>query len=233
MAIKIHFVGICTHVTERNESHRVVLVRADNGAYLNKKKIAPHIPKLRIDPNDITRIEGEGDGLEPTDVPGSWIIRGVAFELEGATDQSFARHSTFGDVPRLESPSRPGPASQVVDGEQAACYFDLRSGTMRAEQAVPSRAWQAVVDVETGPEPALKVTRFWDRKESRFFLKPNASITLEHTGYQRGDSDFDFLLHYRLLEDVPADAKVPKEEKAMMKKEPGDISIGCSNSQYP
>jgi hypothetical protein len=235
MAITIRFVGICTHITARNDNtHRVVLVRADHGAHLKEDAaIPPHIPKLIIDPADVLGIDGYPHGLEPMGPAGQWRIQGVLFKVDGATGDSIVRHDSFKDnVPRLKSHSRPGPSSEVIDGEQAACYFDLEKGVIHATQA-PTQAWEAHAAVETNDEPALRLTCFWNRAVSRIRLRPGATVVLEHTGYAHGESDHDYLLHYRVLEHVPGDAEVPPERKRTVLGTPGDISIACSNSQYP
>ena len=66
MSLTVHFTGICTHVPGTGGMHRVVLVRADNGANINDAALPPHIPVLRIDPADIAGIDGSLDGLLQT-----------------------------------------------------------------------------------------------------------------------------------------------------------------------
>lgn len=233
MAITIRFVGICTHITARNDnSHRVVLVRADNGANIHGAAIPPHIPKLRIDPAEVVGIDGYPHGLEPLGPAGQWNIRGVSFKVEGATGDAVDRHQSFGDVPPLESDSRPGPSDEVIERGQAACYFDLEKGVIHAIQA-STGAWETEAIVETDGEPALRVTCFWNGSVSHIRLQPGATVVLEHTGYLHAESDKDYLLHYRVLQSVPKDAKVPPGKKRLATWKPGDISIACSNSQYP
>jgi hypothetical protein len=230
MAIAVQFVGICTHLNALfggQKTHRVVLVRADNGAFVNEARIPPHIPKLRIDPKDVTFIEGYPFGLEPAGAAGTWLIRGVSFSLEGTKDESVTRVEEFGKVPRLRSRSKP-----VEDLERiAACYFDFTGGTLTAQK--PGAAFEAIMTVKTTRKPVLVVQCFWNREVTRIGLRPEATISVEHTGFQGGDSDKDFLLHYLVFPSVPKDAPVPPEDKSALKERPGDISIGCSNSQYP
>ena len=233
MAITIRFVGICTHITARNDnSHRVVLVRADNGANFYGAAIPPHIPKLRIDPADILGIDGYPHGLEPLGPDGQWLIRGVSFTVAGATGDPIARHESFNGIPPLKSSSRPGPSSAVIDAEQAACYFDLEKGMIHAYQA-PTDAWETEAIVETNGEPALRLTCFWNRSVSHIRLRKGATVVVEHTGYLHSESDNDYLLHYRVLERVPEDAEMPPRKKRPATGIPGDISAACSNSQYP
>ncbi len=232
MAITIRFVGICTHITARNDdTHRVVLVHADHGAHLNEACIPPHIPKLIIDPVYVRGIDGYPHGLEPLGPAGQWRIQGVSFTVGGAQGDPLAR-SDFAKIPLLKSKSRPGPSSLVIDDEQAACYFDLDKGVIQAKQAATG-AWETEATVETNDEPELRMTCFWNRAASSIRLRPGASVTVEHTGYLHCDSDKDYLLHYRVLEHVPKDAELPPEEQRAATRPPGDISIFCSNSQYP
>src|SRR5258708_21622201 len=94
-------------------------------------------------------------------------------------------------------------------------------------------AWEAEAIVETNETPALRLTCFWNRSVSRIRLQPGATVVLEHTGYLHAESDNDYLLHYRVLERVPNDAKVPPTKTHSLTENLGDISAACSNSQYP
>lgn len=233
MSITVRFTGICTHVTPPGlGKHRVTLVDAHNGAFIQDKKIPPHVAKLTIKPEYITGTRGDLDGLE-AEGESVWRLRGVFLELQGTTGEPFHTDEAC-DIPRLSAPDpEVSVSSEVTLGEQAACYFDFERGLMSSGKT-PHRAIMSVIQVEPGPEPALYVRCFWNRKESWIQLAPNAVIDVEHVGTQHGDTDDDFLLHYRVFEAVPTDPFVPHEtEKRSMNKNPNDISIGCSNSQYP
>lgn len=234
MSITVRFTGICTHLTElASKKHRVVLVRADNGAHLNDAAIPPHIPKLRIAPEHVLSITGYPHGLEPLGPDGLWQIRGVSFHLEGVLGDGVQRDGSFSDVPRLACDSpRPAASYEVTHNEQAACYFDLHTGTIIATHDSDYAPYNTEVTVEPGEGPTLVATCFWNRKSAYFHLAQDAVIDFEHTGHQKGDTDNDYLLHYRILENVPADAKVP-HNPTRVNGHPGDVSIGCSNSQYP
>src|ERR1700759_3631992 len=111
MSVTVHFTGICTHISRLGTdaaptSHQVVLVRADNGAFINGKKIPPHIAKLVIDPADIIGIDGYPHGLEPTGEAGAWRLRGVQLAVEGVqkTQQPpFQFDDSYQLIPRLTS----------------------------------------------------------------------------------------------------------------------------------
>jgi hypothetical protein len=236
--ITVRFTGICTHVRflgeGQNALHRVVLTRADHGAFLNGARIPPHIATLRIDPADIAGIDGYPYGLETLGPVGAWRLCGVTLSLEGGTG-TFTRDPNFDLVPRLETESKVKPelSSEVTEHGQAACYFDLSSGHLSAvEPAQKGDAINAVLQVETTETPGLRVTCFWNGESSLIRLRPDALIDVEHTGYPHSESDQDFLLHYRVLVSVPEDAKVPPESKSTANPH-GDIRVGCSNSQYP
>jgi hypothetical protein len=243
MSLTVRFTGICTHLRNLGlgenapSSHRVVLVRADQGAFIQNDafpdgaKIPPHIPKLKIDPADIVSIDGYPYGLEPTGQAGVWRLCGVHLTLEGTTEE-FWRDTTCTDIPRLETAATaPGISSEVVAQGQAACYFDIHNGKLSSYKTAHDARFALL---ETASDaPGLRVKSFWNQESCLIRLRPGATIEIEHTGYQQGDSHQDFLLHYRVFSDVPSDAIIPPEPKSERNKIPGDISIGCSNSQYP
>jgi hypothetical protein len=236
----VKFTGICTHVTRPVSeispvTYRVVLVHAEDGAYINGKKIPPHIPMLKLDPADIVSIEGYPYGLEPMLHAGVWRLCGVQLTLEGVTDHARQPDPAYNsEVPRLTklTPDAPSLSEDVVSGGQAACYFDIGYGRLSAE-TIEQGAIAAVLKVDTTSEPALRVFCFWNRESSLIRLRPGATIHIEHTGGQIGDSDYDFLLHYRVLKSVPGDAKVPAGKEKPRGSHPSDIGGGCSNSAYP
>jgi hypothetical protein len=236
MTITVQFTGICTHVkTLGGRNHRVVLVRADHGAFLNDAPIPPHIAKLKIHPDDIVSIEGYPYGLQPLGAPGVWQLCGVHLTLEGTKDKPIQRDSSFDKVPRLsmsgDSPI-PSISNEVTTRGQAACYVDLDKGILTADKP-KSGAVTTTLTVGTTRSPALRVKAFWNQKSSLITLKPGAAIAIEHTGYEQGDTEKDFLMHYRIFEWVHPDAKIPPKAMRAVSRIPGDISVGCSNSQYP
>ena len=134
---------------------------------------------------------------------------------------------------KMEGDDVPQMSMEVVTKEQAACYFDLNGGKLSSWKtehgAIMSR-----LEVETGDAPALHVKCFWNRTTSTIRLHPGAAIEISHVGTQDGESEKDFLFHYRVFDWVHPNAYVPPEaRKHAMNKAPGNISIGCSNSQYP
>src|SRR5258708_30044299 len=89
MSIVVRFTGICPHVPRAGQrGSRVVLIQAGNGAFINGKRIPPHVPTLMIKPADIVRMEGgmrlDGypHGLEPTGDLAIWRLCGVQLNLE-------------------------------------------------------------------------------------------------------------------------------------------------------
>lgn len=231
MTITVQFTGICTHVTPPGHGkHRVHLVEARNGAYLNEKRIPPHIPKLIIDPKYITSPDQDVPGLERTEHAGTWILRGVSLELTETSGDAFHQDENC-DIPHMSTEDHSiAVSSEVTLNEQVAAYFDFEHGVLKSTKV--EEAIVGVVEVETSATPALHVKCFWSREDSYIQLKPDAKIDVVHVGTVHGDSDADFLLHYRVFDSVPEDAFVPKKTTSK-NKAPGDISIGCSNSQYP
>ena len=235
MSITVDFTGICTHMLAMGGFHRVVLVRADNGANLNEHPLPPHIPLLKIPLDQIAGFDGGLDGLEPVR-NGVWRLCGVQLTLDGVTEQTLTRLDSFADIPHLKTKDEtpvPPTSEEVVMKEQAACYFDLSAGKLSSTKtqygAIMSR-----LEVESGDEPALQVKCFWNQKTSTIRLRPGAAFEISHIGTQDGESEKDFLYHYRVFETVHPNAYVPPEpHKRAMSKAPGNISIGCSNSQYP
>lgn len=235
MSLTVHFTGICTHIPGTGGMHRVILVRADYGAYINGAPLPPHIPMLRIHPSWIDSIEGDLDGLVQ-ETGGSWRICGVQLTLDGlAAPQALTYDESFGRIPHMSMPddeSVPALSLEVLNNEQAACYVDLFAGRLSSKET-EHKAIMGRLDVETGSAPKLQVKCFWNQKTSTINLVDGATIEIEHIGIQDTDSDKDFLFHYRVFDWVHPRAFVPPEEKSRMNLPPNSVSIGCSNSQYP
>ena len=242
MSITVKFTGICTHVNRPGQGgSSVVLVYAENGAYINEKKIPPHVPTLHIRSEDIVRTEGNmrddghPHGLEPTDKEGVWRLCGVRLKLEGTVGPLFRQE--LADIPKLSSEEDSAliqaVSFEVTAKEQASCYFDIEQHGRMTSDRTEHGAIYAILNVDTTETPALRVTCFWNREWALIHLRPGATIDVMHVGkYYGEESDDDYLLHYRILTDIPSDAGVP-EPKKTSNRLPGNISIGCSNSQYP
>jgi hypothetical protein len=235
--ITVNFRGICTHVTV-DAQQRIVLVHAEDGAFINGAKIPPHRPLLKIDPRDIVGTDGPLYGLQATAQDGVWILRGAQLEILGGLDLVYASDASFKDtVPHLTALTHDAPllSDDIVRNGNAACYFNVNGGKITATRQ-PRGAVTTQLTVDTNDKPALSVLCFWNRETHQIFLKPGATISIEHDGNQLGDTDQDFLLHYRVLTAIPKDAGVPKDPKVPPRLEGEiffDISAGCSNSQYP
>jgi hypothetical protein len=203
MSITVRFTGICTHVTREGQEGSSVVLV---------------------------------HALDPTGVEGVWRLGGVRLNIEGAVGPSFHRDSSFEDVPKMkteEFAAAQDVSYEVTVNEQAACYFDIEHGRMSSDETEHG-AIRATLHVETTETPALRVTCFWNRESVLIHLRPGATIDVMHVGKFHGEeSDNDYLLHYRIFTTVPPDAWVPEHKKNRSNRSPGDISIGCSNSQYP
>ena len=239
MSLTVHFTGICTHIPGTGGMHRVLLVRADNGAHINDTPLPPHIPILRIDPDQIKSIDGSKDGMLQLHA-GAWRLCGVQLTLDGLTTPQELRYDDssdngFGKIPHMKLPEEgpvPALSVEVTDNEQAACYVDLYAGTLSSVETA-YKARMGRLDVETGDAPRLQVQCFWNKKSSTIHLVEGATIHIEHMGTIGADTDKDFLFHYRAFDWVHRDAYVPSEPKTALHRPPGSVSIGCSNSQYP
>jgi hypothetical protein len=233
MSLTVHFTGICTHVPGTGGMHRVILVRADNGAHINDAPLPPHIPMLRIDPAHIAGIDGNLDGLLQTHA-GAWRLCGVQLTLGGTAEpQELTYDESFDRIPHMKMPDDdavPPLSLEVLNNEQAACYVDLHAGKLSSIET-EQKAMMGRLDVQTAGAPVLHVKCFWNQRTSAIRLRDNATIHVEHMGITDTDSDKDFLFHYRVFERVHPDAYVPPKPKANLP--PGSVSIGCSNSQYP
>ena len=240
MSVQVKFIGICTHLDNVNGKHRVVLVHAEHGAYINTRSIPPHIPKLRVKSGDIiSEPAGPIEGLKDLGIDGEWRewqLCGAELMMENPKGQSTEPEPSYGDVPKLSALTKqaPGLSAEVTVKGQAACYFDIEGGRMSSD-STEHGAIYAIWNEDSNERPVLRVTPFWNRDSITLIpLRDGAQIEITHTGKQQGDSPYDFLLHYCILNDVPGDAKVPDEnQKLNMPKNPNDITMGCSNSGYP
>jgi len=139
MSITIQFSGIVTHLTLQGaqpntpKSDRVVLVRADHGAFVHEKTpIPPHIPMLVIDPKYVAGIDGYPYGLETTGRPGAWRLCGVDLQLENVLpDQPFVPLE-FDKVPRLATGQAPQRRDEDILRENIACCMVLSHGRLTA-----------------------------------------------------------------------------------------------------
>jgi hypothetical protein len=233
MTVTVDFTGICTHTRTSGGTHRIILVRADNGDKINSASIPPHYPYLQIKPRFISGIGGNLDGLQQL-TPDTWRLCGVNLSMKGVTDESLVYDDTFGNVPHLDMPDAPDRREnlKVLTGNDAACYFDFTKGTLRSSKTRHG-AHTASLALNTDTSRALEVTSFWNGSVSTIYLEDDAQIEIMHMGLQYGDTDKDFYLHYRIFEEIDASAVIPDEPKSRVQLPPGSISIGCSNSQYP
>src|SRR6185503_3653476 len=137
------------------------------------------------------------------------------------------------DVPSLTklTPDFGALSKDVVFGTNAACHFDINSGTFRGVQA-PRGAWYMLVDITTTDDFAvLAIEDMAGNGVGTLTLTSGSSITISNSGDKdTGDADFDFLLHYLTAQVLPFDAKIPPIV------DPGSgegLGPGCSNSNFP
>jgi hypothetical protein len=229
--LNVYFVGVCVHVREVAEAtHRVVVLNASNGDTIHRRQIEPHRAKLDI-------------GAVGTPAP-----NGVIYTIANATtrivdyDPSFERC-----IPRLAEFTKekdlPALSDAVVHGKdktRAAAYFDA-VGTFFGE-VTSGGASVARLVVKTDGPPRLRVSPF----ESDLFPEETVSLSdsdtdtvtiaiLNVADRASAENDFDFLLNFRILENIPEDAWWPTEPRQCKasNRDYGSIGPGCSNSAYP
>lgn len=249
--ISVYFVGICTFMQDIEEKipgarRRVVLVNARVPAVINETVIPPHIPTLRIAAGDL-----EVNGVPATTENGcvlQWELHGCKIEIVDAVGELEHDESFECCVPHLKvlTPGADGISTPVVLGAESAetsCYFDLTAGQLSAG-LVAEGAAVSVLKTQTASEnPVLRIQRFRSDDVQEFRLRSGAQVALMNVGLEgmAGDDPTDFLLHYKVVENVPGDAAVPTQSAPCCRPLPKNyivplrlgISPGCSNASFP
>jgi hypothetical protein len=232
--LTIYFVGICSHLRpdspESTDPHRAVLVNAREGH--PPRGIQPHHPRLLVRSED--------------------IITGTIPPLTGVTitvrdrDAKPNYSEEFGRcIPHLMSYTQElvevNPDVTVErNPARTAGFIDVHGGIWNAGVDEKGAA-VAYVKIQTDTEDvALNIKPFDDSMVHDLVLKDNAEIQVENTGRSFGDHDHDFLLHFLIMNRIPADARWPEQGDLTCQALPrplpwdgGTIGPGCSNSNYP
>jgi hypothetical protein len=249
--ISVYFVGICTFMQDIHEQipgvrRRVVLVNARRPEVINGTTIPPHIPTLRIAAGDL-----EVNGIPATTENGcvlQWELHGCKIEIVDAVGELQHDETFECCVPHLKvlTPAADGVSTSVVlaaESAKTSCYFDLTAGQLSAG-LVAEGAAVSVLKAQTASEtPVLRIQRFRTEDVQEFRLRSGAQIALMNVGLEgtTGDDTTDFLLHYKVVETVPADAAVPTTAAPCCRPLPKNyivplrlgISPGCSNASFP
>jgi len=250
--ITVYFVGICTFMQDVDEHlagvrRRVVLVNARRPQVINGTKIAPHVPTLRIAASDLVV-----NGVPATAENGcilEWELHGCKIDIADALGELEHDESFECCIPHLKvlTPDADGVAADVVlagESNEASCYFDLTAGQLSAGLVANGAAVSVLKTRTASDSPILRLQQFHSEDVQEFRLRPGAQIALMNVGLDglAGDDTTDFLLHYKVVRDVPANAAIPTAPAACCRPLPpsyivpgGSLGLGpgCSNSSFP
>jgi hypothetical protein len=249
--ITVYFVGICTFMQDVEERlpgvrRRVVLVNARVPQVINQTKIPPHIPTLRIAASDL-----EVNGVAATTENGcilQWELHGCKIEIVDALGDLQHDESFECCIPHLKAltPHADGVSTSVVLGaesEETSCYFDMTGGELSAGLVASGAAVSVLKARTAGDSPILRIQQFRTDEVQEFRLRSGAQIALVNVGLEgtEGDDTTDFLLHYKVVENVPPNAAVPTIPAPCCRPLPRSyimplrlgVGPGCSNASFP
>lgn len=257
MGISVSFLGICTHVWWEGMTPRVILTNATERINMGGQDIEPHVAKLRIAAKDIVDIDSlpwPSDSLawpamsEPIV---EWQLDGVRMGIDNGTTSPSKDPEHFHCIPSLQNLLGPevklGPPSQAAveegDPRLASCIFDVHCGVVSGGALRTNGAVFGMLRTETNGQPRLRIAPFGSATPKIVTLRDGAEITITNLGAaERNDGRFDFYLHYRLAETLPAVLISPEITgddcvvNAFSRTWPpgfGSVEAGCSNSNYP
>lgn len=161
----------------------------------------------------------------------------LALDVEGSGPTYEHAYRTCIQRVKEYAPDLPSLSEDVVkNGAGVAAFFDVAAGVFSA--GVDHGASVAVLTVVTEQAPTLKITPFGGPTESKQ-LQDGAILQIANIGHEaHDDKPHDFLLHYKIAQDVPADATWPTRGKTLcgwvIPPYPHNtVGPGCSNSDYP
>jgi hypothetical protein len=218
MKVHVHFVGICTHRTDKfplpqgilgpvtqpaGTELSVVLVNASLGANIGGTPIPPHQAMLIVDRRFLASVpetvHGATTGTE------GWMLHGVELEVINNAQNELTVTPDYYLMPSLTASADAGTLDLdqlVVRDGGAAAIFNTTGGTLDAFQH-SSEAVVGRITIETTGAPILRLTRKWDGKKTDVKLhkavidgkKQDPVIAISNTGIDT-DESVDFLLHY-------------------------------------
>jgi hypothetical protein len=238
MAIRVEFIGICTHIREVEGlavPHRVVLVNArEETSFKDKGKIPPHDTLLRI--RGVRGAAQLPNGAEPWV---SWSLEGVRLSIAPAKADAKVSYKRW-DIPSLGELGLDGILPQVLrpagDPDVMTAMFDVTcDGTF--ESVCHDKAQGAVLTIDPGPAPKLVAAMLGIGTETSIGLETDAVIQIQHVArHHRPDHGSHFFLHYLIGgKELPENAKDFQKECRGGPTLSGPIGLGpdCSNSGYP
>jgi hypothetical protein len=248
--ITVYFVGICTFMQDIEEHvpgvrRRVVLVNAREPEVINNTVIPPHIPTLRIAASDL---EVNGVPATSNGCVLEWELHGCKIEIVEPLGELQHDETFECCIPHLKvlTPDADGVSASVVlaaESKEASCYFDLSAGQLSAGLVANGAAVSVLKAQTAAGSPVLRIQQFRTENVQEFRLRSGAQIALMNTGLEgvTGDDTTDFLLHYKVVENVPDNAAIPTSPATCCKPLPpsyivsGQLGLGpgCSNASFP
>ncbi|HYI08723.1 MAG TPA: hypothetical protein VEK57_06605 [Thermoanaerobaculia bacterium] len=235
MKVHVHFVGICTHRTDKfplpqgifapviqppGTEASVVLVNASYGANIAGNPIPPHQAMLIIDPRFIASTPDKVHGT--TTVSGGWVLQGVEMEIVNNAQRELTVTPDYYLMPSLTTSADVGALHLdrlTVDDGGAAAVFRTTGGTLDgfqySDEAVLGR-----FSIETDGRPKLRITPSWNPDKSTEITLQSAIIggkeldpviAISNTGID-DDESFDFLLHYGATTWTPTRMVTPRSD---------------------
>jgi hypothetical protein len=234
MTTTIDFMGICTHLPMPPD-HRVVLVNGTSGLRVDgdirvageQKPIAipPHLATIEFCKGEF---KGTFGGI-PIELGRKYPLTGLHVHQRENFDLPLLYSRSWSDMPKLTRHAQAFSWSlsrDVTEYGRVSAYIEVRGGTFGTKTEATGMVY-AQLQIE---EPAqLEFMRIWNGK-SIGVIEPRKDahiIIRNEPETPAGETDLDFLLHYRIFEALPFQITPPKSTGL-----PGP-SAGCSNSLYP
>jgi hypothetical protein len=245
----IQFVGICVHVDQTHfpllqSQHRVIFLANPTRLNIDPRNpdvfVDAHKPKLFLmlpQTIDLDCVSSNGAG-------DTYDLNRVSLQVANAKPP-FATDATLGIVPHLtELGAGEANTGVILDGDDpVGAYFDIDAGTLSAS-VTSGGAVITTLRVETFGAPILRLKCIDHGAPIDVELPepdPAVPVTLSIANLAVGgeDNENDYLLDFRVCQNMPADPKPPKPaglstgEGELDPRIPDDFSSACSNSNYP
>jgi hypothetical protein len=232
MAITVHFIGVCTHLRDRDVPdlpvpHRVFMAHARTEQDYGSGKVPAHVTTLEIRP--------------PGEPAETWDLTGVRVRVVTSSTGSVSYTNSWGTcMPRLSGHGRvtcSADAAVVVRGTRdvADAYFDVSAGTFEA--VCHGKATGAKLTID-GTGPRLIVNGLTeDLPTMTRPLADGTELRVSHTDPTcAGEDKHHFSMHYLIggKSRIPAGKKVHEVDCTCASDEAiVSLGPGCSNSEYP
>lgn len=246
--VTVRFLGLNVHFNrERNRRHdyhhdlpphRVVVPHFTTLMIWNGD-IPVHRPVISFEP----ALPIELPCMVPAGWTGGYLLSGQTLRVTGGKADGF--HDHLACVPSLTQvwpDMEVDPYVVVNRAGRAAAYFDIHHGHLRLLKHQASAATELTIAHESAP--MLEIDCWAGNHHHTVVLPPDVVITVSNTAQpEKPDGDSDFVLSFAVASQLPPselhDRDSWKQSLGAAAKcidrspEPGDLGIGCSNSQYP